>query len=91
MTPSAINPFVTQKIEKKIKKNYKFAPPTILPAPPLALLFTQCIEMLKNLLVVLKNQNFYCIVFLLARICKKTIKKPKLHRVNEQKHGINPI
>ena len=38
--------------------------------------------MLKNLLVVLKNQNFYCIVFLLARICQKTIKKPKLNRVN---------
>ena len=31
MTPSAINAFVTQKIEKKILKKYKFAPPTILP------------------------------------------------------------
>ena len=49
----------TQKNEKKDLKKYKFAPPTILPAPPLALHFTQCIEMLKNLLVVLKNQNFY--------------------------------
>ena len=74
-------PSQLRKSKKNFFKNYKFAPPTILPAPPLALLFTQCIEMLKNLLVVLKNQKIYCIVFLLARICEKTLKKPKVGRV----------
>ena len=34
-----------------------------------------------NPLVVLENLNFYRIVFLLAHICQKTIKKPKLNRV----------
>ena len=69
---------------KKFKKNYKFAPPTILPAPPLAQHFTQCIEMVKNLLLVLKNPTFYRIVFLLAHISKKTVKKPNTNRVNEE-------
>ena len=72
ITPSAINAFVTQKIEKKFKKNYKFAPPTILPAPPLAQHFTQCIEMLKNPLVVLKNPTFTA----LSPNCRIIVKKP---------------
>ena len=38
-------------------KKYKLAPPTILPTSSLALYFTQCIEMLKNLLR-LSSQSF---------------------------------
>ena len=62
----------TQKNEKNFFKKYKFAPPTILPAPPLAQHFTQCIEMLKNPLVVLKNPTFTA----LSPNCRIIVKKP---------------
>ena len=60
-------PSKLRKSKKIQKNNYKFAPPTILPTPPLALLFTQCIEMLQNQNKV-HTWNF-------LNVCRKNFKK----------------
>ena len=69
-------PSKLRKSKKIQKNNYKFAPPTILPTPPLALLFTQCIEMLQNPLVVLKNPPFTTKSFNCRIMVKKPSKSP---------------